>query len=428
MFRGVREVPQGSGSMRRARWDACGMAPRHASRRPPSPRRDETRHTSRHARSVVRFLRHARRDLVARFLARLSLPAAAAVSRRGRARARARRTRDAAAPRDELRDRVAQDRDRRGRARRALHPLGRRLRRELRGLPFGGDRGETQDPPPDEPRPRPRDAEADRPDRPLRRAVREAAQHAHRDPRRRRTAEFPRRQREPPRVHARGADARSGAPPARLRAQRAHAQLRPGADRRRLRRPPSSRELGSRLRAPLAARRRVPAHGRLDRREPALHGDPRRRHRRRDAADRLLHEPRAPRPRLRGGAHAAGPAARGLVQPLDAPPVDRDAHRRSARRAPRVLPRDPQSDRREGRAGRDARGAPRDDPHARSGGRAGARRPRHAVRRAPGRARAAATRPRGARFGAAGRLDLRPDARGTPRRSCRPRANGRESP
>jgi 3-deoxy-D-arabino-heptulosonate 7-phosphate (DAHP) synthase class II len=72
-------------------------------------------------------------------------------------------------------------------------------------------------------------APAHHPHRPVRRSVREAAERAHGSPRRRRAPELPRRQHQPPGVHARGAHARPAAAPARIRAQRAHAQLHPRA-------------------------------------------------------------------------------------------------------------------------------------------------------------------------------------------------------
>ena len=84
-----------------------------------------------------------------------------------------------------------------------------------------------------------------------------------------------------------------------------------------------------------------------DPRVAALHGDASPASQADDAPPRrLLHVPRGARAALRAGADAPGAAPRGLVQPVDALPVDRHAHRAARRRARRVLPRHPQSARR----------------------------------------------------------------------------------
>ena len=149
-----------------------------------------------------------------------------------------------------------------------------------------------------------------------------------------------------------GARARSRAAAARLRARGAHAQFRARADRRRLRRPASPGVLGPRVRAALAAgatstgRSSTSISDSLDFFE-AMSGS------------RVHEASRAPFYASHEALHLlyeqaqtrfierAGP----LVQPLDAPAVDRHAHGRPRRRARRVLPRHLEPGRRQGRPG-----------------------------------------------------------------------------
>ena len=137
----------------------------------------------------------------------------------------------------------------------------------------------------------------------------------------------------------------------------------------------------------------------LSRRAPAARG-------------RLLHEPRGPAARLRGGADAPRLADRRLVRLLGAPALDRRAHAAARRRARRVLLRRPQPARRQARPGGDARRGGRAVRAAEPGPR-----PRPAdVRRADGRrATCAELLPpllrAVARGGPPGRLGVRPDAR-----------------
>ena len=135
----------------------------------------------------------------------------------------------------------------------------------------------------------------------------------------------------------------------------ADAELHPRAGRRRLRRPAPSRVLGSRLRRALAARRRVPPHGRRI-------GDSLRfmetlvRQRRCTSSAASTSTPATrPAPALRAGADPPGAAPAGLVQP-DARTSPGSGMRTAAarRRARRVLPRHRQSDRGQGRAVDDA--------------------------------------------------------------------------
>ena len=77
------------------------------------------------------------------------------------------------------------------------------------------------------------------------------------------------------------------------------------------------------------------------------------------ARGRRLHVARRAAARLRGGADAPGLADRRLVRLLRAHAVDRRADAAARRRARRVLRRRPQPDRREARAGGDARGGRR---------------------------------------------------------------------
>ncbi len=76
-----------------------------------------------------------------------------------------------------------------------------------------------------------------------------------------------------------------------------------------------------------------------DERQPGARGEPR----------TVLREPRGAAPAVRAGADAFHSAQRALVQPVDAPALDRHAHGRSRRRARRILPRHLESGRREGR-------------------------------------------------------------------------------
>ena len=175
--------------------------------------------------------------------------------------------------------------------------------------------------------------------------VRQAAFDRHRDARRRDAAELSRRHHQPPGIRSDCAHARSVAAARRPFALGDDDELRPLADRRRLRRSASSGILGSRLGRTLAAAGRIQAHGRCDRRFRALHGNARRRPDRQLPACGFLYFARSAAAALRTIAHAPGSAPVGLVQPLDAFPVDRHAHRRARRRARRILPRHPQSDR-----------------------------------------------------------------------------------
>ena len=126
---------------------------------------------------------------------------------------------------------------------------------------------------------------------------------------------------------------------ARVRARRADAQLHPRADRRRVRRSAPPRVLGRVVREGHAARRRSTSRSSSRsasrstscRRSPASRASA--------APRRLLHESRGARAAVRAGADAHGAAPRGLVQPVDALPVDRHAHRAARRRARRVPPR-----------------------------------------------------------------------------------------
>ena len=161
---------------------------------------------------------------------------------------------------------------------------------------------------------------------------------------------------------------------ARLRARGADAQLHPRADRRRLRRPAPPRVLGRLVREHRRAGR-IPADRRVDPRVARLRRrDHRRRERGRCAASTST-QPRGARAAVRAGADAPGAAPARLVQPVDALPVDRHAHRAARRRARRVLPRHPQSDRHQDRPGDDDRLAAAPARRARSRPRA---RPDHA--------------------------------------------------
>ncbi|KAG0750257.1 hypothetical protein G6F24_015135 [Rhizopus arrhizus] len=131
-------------------------------------------------------------------------------------------------------------------------------------------------------------------------------------------------------------------------------ELRACADRWRLRRPASPRVLEPGVGKPLAAGRRVPEDGGLDRRCGALHGDPGRGPRAQPQSHRFLHLARSAAAALRTGADAAGAASAGLVEPEHALPVDRHAHRCAQWRARGVPARRAQPDRNQGRPVGDA--------------------------------------------------------------------------
>ena len=101
-----------------------------------------------------------------------------------------------------------------------------------------------------------------------------------------------------------------------LRARRAHAELHPGAGRRRVRRPAPPGE----LEGPVRRRQQVPGGvrgaDRLGPRLDLLHGGDHRLRVFQAARGRLLHEPRGARARLRDGADAAGSPPGRLVQPI----------------------------------------------------------------------------------------------------------------
>ena len=109
---------------------------------------------------------------------------------------------------------------------------------------------------------------------------------------------------------------------------------------------------------------------RRDRARTALHAGDRDRPRARAHAARggRVDEPRGAPPRLRGAADAHGLADRGALRLLRAHALDRGSHARTRRRACRVLLGDPQPDRGQARADRDARrrraarGAPQPRP------------------------------------------------------------------
>ncbi len=163
-------------------------------------------------------------------------------------------------------------------------------------------------------------------------------------------AVLPRRPGQPPWVYGRGARARSGTAAARLRTRGAHAELHPRADRWRVRRPAPSGILGPGIRQAFTVARPVPADRKFHcRRARFLRGDERQ-SRARGKPGAVLCEPRSPAPALRAGANALHRAPGPLVQPLDAPAVDRHAYGGS-RRSPRgVLPRHLEPGRSQGRA------------------------------------------------------------------------------
>ncbi len=202
-------------------------------------------------------------------------------------------------------------------------------------------------------------------------AVREAALGRLRDAGRRLAAELPRRPRQPQPVHGGRPRAGSRADAARLRARGAHAELRALADRRRLRRPAPSRELGP---APSSASRpsRTSIARWCDAWPTGSTSSSRSRAPRstmRDASSSSL--ARGPALCVRAGADALPAASRELVQPDDALSVDRRAHGGARRRARRVLPRHRESDRCQDRAGHDAQRASSSAGDAQSDQRAG---------------------------------------------------------
>ncbi len=132
-----------------------------------------------------------------------------------------------------------------------------------------------------------------------------------------------------------------------------------------------------------------------------------------DAHHQLLHQPRGPAARLRGGAHPPrrGDGLRRLGRHLGAPPVDRRPHAPAGRRARGVLPRHRQSDRPEVRAVAAAGRAAAPDRHPQSEGRAG---PAHAdlpLRRRQDREAPAGADPRRRAGRAHGGVVVRPHAR-----------------
>ena len=216
---------------------------------------------------------------------------------------------------------------------------------------------EAEDPAADEPRARARHAQAGRPHRPHRRPVREAALGRHRDARRRHAARATAATSStapssPPRIASpirRCMLARTSAPALTLNFIRA---LIDGgfAD---LHHP----EYWDCARSRRTRRTRTQYQHIVDSIGESLDFVERDRGRRgrRAAPRRLLHEPRSARAALRAGADAPGAAPARLVQPVDALPVDRHAHRAARRRARRVLPRHPQPARHQDRPGDDAR-------------------------------------------------------------------------
>ena len=152
---------------------------------------------------------------------------------------------------------------------------------------------------------------------------------------------------------------------ARLRARGAHAELRALADRRRLRRPAPSRELGPcGSSASRRSRRSTTSSCKSvsDSLEffETISGEPMHR----DAPRRVLRVARRAASAVRAGADALPAAPAALVQPDDALSVDRHAHRGSRGRARRVLPRHRESDGGQDRHGRHGRAAPAADPRA----------------------------------------------------------------
>ena len=217
-----------------ARWRACTRRflalqnPRERPRRPTRPR--------------------LRRPVDARILARATRAARPALRRRAR---RPRRLRDPPRPAPAghlVGDRAPQERTRSGPGGQALRSYGRRLRRDLRRLHPLGHHQQTQDPPADVPRARPRREEARRPHRAHRRPVRQAAQQPHRDPHDprgvRNPAQLLRRPHQPRRLQRRRPQARPLAPGGRVSARGADAELHPLPRRRRLRRRPPPGILG----------------------------------------------------------------------------------------------------------------------------------------------------------------------------------------
>ena len=167
----------------------------------------------------------------------------------------------------------------------------------------------------------------------LRRPVRQAALERHRNRRWPHPAVLSRRHRQCTRIQRARAHPGSAAHGQGACALGDDHELRPRPDRRRLRRPAPPRILGPGLGRAFAAVGRVPAHGRGGRRLGALHGNAVGRAAAQPKPCRLLHLARGAAAPVRGGAHAPGAAAAGLVQPGRAPAVDRHAHRGAGRRA-----------------------------------------------------------------------------------------------
>ena len=157
--------------------------------------------------------------------------------------------------------------------------------------------------------------------------------------------------------HRRGAHPRSAADGRGLQPVGRDAQPPARVHEGRLRGPDAGPHVEQGLRLELTRRAAVRAARVGDRAGTRVHGRLRDRPRGRapPARGRLLHEPRRPAARLRGGADAAGFADRRLVRLLGAPALDRRTHPPARRCAHRVLLRRAQPARRQDRPRRDAR-------------------------------------------------------------------------
>ena len=191
-----------------------------------------------------------------------------------------------------------------GGPRRGLPAAGRRLRRELQGIPrrqhprhLPGDAADGGDP---DLRGRPARGEG----RPHRRPVRQAALEPGGDPGRGDPAVLPRRHHQRHGVRAGGPHARSGAAAQGLPPVLGHPEPDPRLRRRRLCGPLQRPRLDARLRGRQPAGRALPRPRRQDLRDARLHGGHRRHARPAAGAapGRLLHQPRGAAAELRGGA------------------------------------------------------------------------------------------------------------------------------
>ncbi len=302
-------------------------------------------------------------------------------------------------------------------ARRARGPrlpgAGRRLRRVLQRAVGDPDPREAEDHAADVRRAHVRRDAAGGEGRPHRWAVHEAALGRVRARRRRRDPEFPGPHGERRRPDRRGAGPGSAEDGRGLQPVRRDAQPAARVHEGRLRRPDAGPHVEQGLRLELTGRAAVRAARVGDRARTCVHGRVRDRPsgRASPARGRLLHQPRGPAARLRGGADAARFAHRRLVRLLGAPPVDRRAHASARRCAHRVLLGRAQPARREDRPRRDARRPRRarraPEPAAHPGAPHLLR--THGRRAGAGAAAAAAQGDQGG--GASGALGLRPDAR-----------------